>query len=71
MALAQTLAEKERDIIVVDIDRQLVQAAALFTENALIVSDFSQESLRQVEYKTATLCWYVLMRKSTRASLQL
>lgn len=47
-ALAEQLAQKKADILVIDRDRAKINAAAQFTDNAFIVSELTEDSLREV-----------------------
>lgn len=46
MALAEQLAQKGKDVLVIDRDRVKIEAAARFTDNAFVVGELTEEHLR-------------------------
>lgn len=47
-ALAQRLAEAGKELIVVDKQEQVVNAAAAFTDNVFLVSDLTKETMKKI-----------------------
>ena len=59
MSLAKELAAKGRDVMVIDADREKVDAAAEFTDNAFVVGGLTYENLEETgiaEADVAVIC---------------
>lgn len=69
MSLAQTLSEKGVEVLAVDIRRQLVQEAATFVTNAMVIDATDEDELARLEPAARDACVCAIGDDSREASI--